>query len=328
METELLLETMGVSFSVKWEKNGVNPYGIPEASPRKLFRVFFKRENPREGEMKTLTLRYYALTEPDEKRILLNLRIRKPKDYEEWCEAHRFNPSPEVRKAHAQLTNDHARVVAFFSREGEIEKIEELYRKNSPREQFKKHKQNPTIVLSLDPLIHVPRIPISELNASRILKGSVAIRIPSAPFFLSIQYMVDKAPGKYSVSVWRTLNKNLVVNEHGNLSQYRLHEAEKLCLDKAIEKAQEFYALLTRDVNAVFKELGKEVGARTSFVPFTQYYGYVLWNSPSPEMPEVPAEILDKVEAKCHEVFPFLLKRIRVTEDSEKGETKFKFYLK
>jgi hypothetical protein len=54
----------------------------------------------------------------------------------------------------------------------------------------------------------------------------------------------------------------------------------------------------------------------------------LVWKSPSPEMPEVPTEILDKVEAKCNEVFPFLLKRIRVTEDSEKGETKFKFYMK
>lgn len=328
METESLLESMGISFSVKWEKNGVNPYGIPEASPRKLFRVSFKRKNPREGEMKTLTLRYYALIEPNEERILLNLRLKKPREYSVWISSHSFNPTPVTRKAHAQITKDHERVLAFFCREGEIERLEEYYYENSPREQFKKHKQNPTIVLSLDPLIYVPRIPISELHASRILESDLAIRVPKAPFFLVVQHMGNNKPGKYQVSVCRTLNKNLAVNERGNLSQYKLHRVDNLCMDEALETVREFYSLLSQDVNAIFKELGKEVGASASFVPFTQYYGWIAWKSPSPEMPEVPTEILDKVEAKGNEVFPFLLKRIRVTEDSEKGETRFKFYMK
>lgn len=68
--------------------------------------------------------------------------------------------------------------------------------------------------------------------------------------------------------------------------------------------------------------------AKIFIIFIAQYYGWLVWHSPSPEMPEVSTEILDKVEAKCNEVFPFLLKRIRVTEDSEKGETKFKFYMK
>lgn len=328
METESLLESMGISFSVKWEKHGVNPYGIPEVSPRKLFRVSFKRKNPREGEMKTLTFCHYGLTEPDENRILLTLRLKKPREYSIWITSHSFNPTPEARKAHVQISNEHDRVLAFFCREGEIERLEEYYHENSPRGQFKNHKRSPTIVLSLDPLIHVPRIPITELHVPRILESDLAIRVPNAPFFLAIQYMGEDKPGKYQVSVWRTLHKNLVVNERGNLSQYKLHKVENLCLDEALETAREFYSLLNRDVDAIFKELGKEVGASAAFVPFTQYYGWVVWKSPSPEMPEVPTEILDKVEAKGNEVFPFLLKRIRVTEDSEKGETKFKFYMK
>lgn len=328
METESLLEGMDISFSVKWEKNGVKPYGIPEANPRKLFRVSFKRKNPREGEMKTLSLRYYGLFEPNERAILLILRIKKPKEYSVWVESHCFNPTPETRKAHAQIVNDHERVLAFFSREGEIEKIEEFYQENSPREKFKNYKRNPSIVLSLNPLTYVPRIPIERLHASRILESDLAIRVPSAPFFLTVQHMEDSAPGKYKVLVWRSLNKNLVVNENGNLSQYVFHKVENLSLDDALEKMQEFYSVLSQDVNAIFEELGKEVGASASFVPFTQYYGWLVWHSPSPEMPEVSTEILDKVEAKCNEVFPFLLKRIRVTEDSEKGETKFKFYMK
>lgn len=327
MKTESLLESMGISVSVKWEKNGVNPYGIPETNPRKLFRVSFKRKNPREGEMKTLSLRYYGLFEPSEKAILLMLHVKKPREYSVWVKSHGFNPTSETRKAHAQIVNDHKRVLAFFSREGEIEKLEEFYLENSPREQFKSHKQKPTIILSLEPLIYVPRIPITELHASRILESDLAIRVPSAPFFLTVQHMEDETPGKYRVAVWRTLNKNLVVNEKGNLSQYVFHKAENLCMDEALEKAREFYSLLSQNVNAIFKELAKEVGASASFVPFTQYYGWIVWNSPSPEMLEVSEEILDKVEAKCNEVFPFLLKRIRVTEDSEKGETKFKFYL-
>lgn len=327
METESLLESMGISFSVKWEENGVKPYGIPEASPRKLFRVSFKRKNPQAGEMKTLTLRYYGLVEPDEKTIILTMQIKKPKDYEAWLHGYNFEKSEHSRRAHVQIVNDNSRILSFFSREGEIKKMEEFYLEEAPFKRFKKLQKNPSIVLSLEPLIRVPRIPIEELNLSRLLKNDLAIKIPKCPFFLILEHM-EEAPWRYRVSVWRTLNKNLIVNKQGNLSQYKFYEEQNLVAGQAIEKAREIIRILCQDFNAIFKELETETGAFTSFVPFTLQYGYVVWKAPSPDMPEVSEEILDKVEAKCNEVFQFLLKGIRVIEDSEKGEKRFKFYLK